>query len=69
MPQFSQNRSDNVGDSITQELLLSATIVKLKHLQVIVFNEGTAKLACNSQFTRDSKKHKITLISRLYQLP
>ena len=55
-----------VGASSPQELLLRATVVKLKHLQVIVYNGETANLAHNCQFTRDFKQHKITLISKLY---
>ena len=55
-----------VGASSAQELLLRATVVKLKHSQVIAYNGETANLSHNSQFTRDFKQHKITLISKLY---
>ena len=61
--------SDNVGASIPHELLLSATVVKLKNFQVIFLNRETANLSHNSQFTGDFKRHNISSISKLYQIP
>ena len=49
-----------VGASSAQELLLKATVVKLKHLQVIAYNGETANLAHNSPFTRDFKPQRFT---------
>ena len=44
-----------VGASSLQELLLRATVVKLKHLQVIVLIGETGNLAHSSQPTTNKK--------------
>ena len=61
-----EEQPKGVGASSARELLLRVTVVKLKHSQVIAYNGETANLSRNSQFTRDFKQHKITLISKLY---
>ena len=55
-----------VGASSAQGLLIRATVVKLKHSQVIAYYGERANLTHNSQLTRDFKQHKITLISKLH---
>ena len=55
-----------VGASSAQELLLRATVVKLKHSQVIAYNGETANLAHNSQFTRDFKPQRFSPQQSIY---
>ena len=49
-----------VGASSAQGLLLRATVVKLKHSQVIACYGETANLAHNSQFLRDFKPQRFS---------
>ena len=61
-----EEQINGVGALSPHELLLRATVAKLKHLQLIICNAEAADLSHGSQFKINFKQQKITSISELY---
>ena len=63
------SRSDIVGISILQEVLLSTAIQEYKHFSSVFLKGKPAHLEKYNHFKRDVNQDKNTSVSQLYQLP